>query len=199
MNPIRLLAVPLAVLLAAVASLAVAQGTDTPEITEKLDSNVDFSSFRTFGVVQAGPPMADAARSRQRRSAVDDRRRLEAGEQAIRDTILAALEKRGFEPAEAEADFYIGYDALVLRFDDPLNRPAELIQPGLGTTTQVVRTYSVFDSASVFEGRLTIFVVDGKSRNIVWSATAEGRIEHLRNIENNAHVLVAEMMDRMPR
>ena len=100
---------------------------------------------------------------------------------------------------DGNPDFFIGYDALAIRFDDPLTRPSELIRPGWGNTVSVQRSYSVFDSGAAYEGRLTIFVVDGRSREIVWSATAEGTIRSLRNIVNNAHELVADMMARMPR
>ena len=79
-----------------------------------------------------------------------------------------------------------------------MNMPGDLIRPTWGNTVSVVRTYSVFDSAAAFEGRLTIFVVDGRSKQIIWSATAEGNIRNLRNIENNAHRLVSDMMSKMP-
>jgi hypothetical protein len=63
----------------------------------------------------------------------------------------------------------------------------------------VQRSYSVFESGAAYEGRLTIFFVDARSRDIVWSATAEGTVRSLRNIVNNVHTLVADMMSRMPQ
>ena len=171
-----------------------------PEITVKLDDNADFSNYRTFGVVESGPPLsANAAPRTGGRSQANDGRRLDQGEQAIRDTILEALKSRGMQPNEdGNPDFFIGYDALVLRFDDPMTRPFDLIRPSWGNTVSVQRSYSVFESGAAYEGRLTIFVVDARSRDIVWSATAEGTVRSLRNIVNNVHTLVADMMSRMP-
>ena len=60
-----------------------------------------------------------------------------------------------------------------------------------------LRTLSACTMAS-FEGRLTIFVVDAQSRQIIWSATAEGNIRNLRRIERNAHETVQTLMSKMP-
>ncbi|UCC13213.1 MAG: DUF4136 domain-containing protein [Gammaproteobacteria bacterium] len=179
---------------------SLAQSGGQPEIYVRQDANADFSGFKTYGVVEPGAPLSDAAPARGRgRSQPDDARRLAAGEEAIRQTIKDALTERGFKPdQEGSPDFFIGYDALAIRFDDPMNMPGDLIRPTWGNTVSVVRTYSVFDSAAAFEGRLTIFVVDGRSKQIIWSATAEGNIRNLRNIENNAHRLVSDMMSKMP-
>jgi hypothetical protein len=186
--------------LAAAALLAgEALATDHLEISSKLDSNADFSGYRTFGVVEPEGRLSDAAQRGRGSRQPDDARRLEQGEQAIKDTILSELAARGFEPdREGSPDFFIGYDALVVRFDDPLNRPAELVRPGWGNTVSVTRTYSVFDSGAQFEGRLTIFVVDSESRQIVWSATAEGNVRNLRRVERNVHETVQQLMSKMP-
>ena len=190
--------IPLILIVGTAKSLA--QSGGQPEIYVRQDANADFSGFKTYGVVEPGAPLSDAAPARGRgASQPDDARRLAAGEEAIQRTIKEALTERGFKPVqEGSPDFFIGYDALAIRFDNPLNQPGELIRPSWGNTVSVVRTHSVFDSAAAFEGRLTIFVVDGQSKQIVWSATAEGNIRNLRNIENNAHRLVSEMMSKMP-
>jgi hypothetical protein len=179
---------------------ALAWADAEPEITVKLDDNADFSGYRTFGVVESGAPLsANAAPRAGGRSQANDARRLDQGEQAIRDTILGALKARGMRPNEdGNPDFFIGYDALVLRFDDPMTRPSDLIRPSWGNTVTVQRSYSVFESGAAYEGRLTIFVVDAESREIVWSAMAEGTVRSLRNIVNNVHTLVADMMAQMP-
>ena len=179
---------------------SLAQSGGQPEIYVRQDPGADFSGFKTFGVVEPGAPLSDAAPARGRgRSQPDDARRLAQGEEAIQRTIMQALTDRGLKPdTDGSPDFFIGYDALAIRFDDPLHQPSELIRPSWGNTVQVQRSYSVFDSGAAYEGRLTIFVVDGQSKQIVWSATAEGNIRNLRNIENNASRLVADMMSRMP-
>jgi hypothetical protein len=199
-NPIRNLLIVAGMALAASLFGNVAVASDHLDISSKLDSNADFSGFRTFGVVEPeGPPLSDAAERGRGSRQPDDARRLAQGEQAIRETILAELQARGFEPdREGNPDFFIGYDALVMRFDDPLNRPAELVRPGWGNTVSVTRSYSVFDSGASFEGRLTIFIVDAQSRQIIWSATAEGNIRNLRRIERNAHETVQTLMSKMP-
>ena len=176
-----------------------ALATDHLDITYKLDSNADFSGYRTFGVVEPEGRLSDAADRGRGSRQPDDARRLDQGEQAIKDTILSELSARGFEPdREGSPDFFIGYDALVVRFDDPLNRPAELVRPGWGNAVSVTRSYSVFDSGAQFEGRLTIFVVDAQSRQIVWSATAEGNVRNLRRVERNVHETVQQLMSKMP-
>ena len=71
---------------------ALAWANTGPEITVKHDDNADFSNYRTFGVVESGPPLsANAAPRTGGRSQANDARRLDQGEQAIRDTILEAL------------------------------------------------------------------------------------------------------------
>jgi hypothetical protein len=187
--------------MALVASLYVnaAVASDHLEISSKIDSNADFSGFRTFGVVEPEGRLSDAAERGRGSRQPDDARRLDQGEQAIRETILSELQARGFEPdREGNPDFFIGYDALAIRFEDPLNRPSEWVRPGWGNTVSVTRSYSVFDSGASFEGRLTIFVVDAKSRQIIWSATAEGNIRNLRRIERNAHETVQTLISKMP-
>jgi hypothetical protein len=178
----------------------VAWAGDGPEITVKQDEGVSFAHFKTFGVVEPGAPISEGAAPRGRgRDQSDDARRFDQGEEAIRRTILESLAQRGLEPnTDGDPDFYIGYDALVMRFDDPMTRPSELIRPSWGTTVAVQRSYSVFDSGAAYEGRLTIFVVDAESRQIIWSATAEGNVRSMRNIVNNTHQLVSEMMARLP-
>lgn len=186
---------------ALLAALAfVAWANTEPEITIKQDEGVSFAGFKTFGVVEPGAPVSEGAAPRgQGRSQSNDARRLDQGEEAIQQTIMASLEARGFEPnTDGNPDFFIGYDALVIRFDDPLTRPSDLIRPTWGNTVSVQRSYSVFDSGAAYEGRLTIFVVDAGTRQIIWSATAEGTVSSLRNIVNNTHQLVSEMMDRLP-
>ena len=178
----------------------VAWASNGPEITVKLDEGASFAGFRTFGVVEPGQPVSESAAARgQGRDQSNDARRLAQGEEAIQRTIMESLRARGFEPnTDGNPDFFIGYDALVMRFDDPLTRPSELVRPTWGNTVRVQRSYSVFDSGAAYEGRLTIFVVDATTRQIIWSVAAEGTIRSLRNIVNNTHQLVSEMMDRMP-
>jgi hypothetical protein len=178
----------------------VAWANTGPEITVKQDEGVSFAGFKTFGVVEPGPSAAaDAAPRGSGRSQANDARRLEQGEAVIQQTILEALKARGLEPnKDGNPDFFIGYDVLALRFADPLTQPSQLIRPSWGNTVSVQRSHSVFDSGAQYEGRLTIFVVDAKTRQIVWSITAEGTIQSLRNIQNNTHRLVSEMMEQMP-
>jgi hypothetical protein len=187
-----------AVSLAGAAALA----SDLPEIQVQTDTGVDFSAWRTFGVVEPGYSAADAAPARQRGTAVNDRRRLEQGEEAIQRTILQALEARGMQPdTTGSPDFFIGYDTLVMAFDDPLSMPGEATQRGFrnwSNNPTVARRNSAFDSSVAFEGRLTVFAVDGQTRQIVWTAVAEGPIRQLRNIEANVHELVSAMMEKMP-
>ncbi len=94
--------------------------------------------------------------------------------------------------------FFIGYDALVIGFGDPLNMASDTTVMGQGQTVAVTRKYSMFDSGTAYEGRLSLFIVDAKSRHIVWVVTAEGRMDRLRRIENNAHNLSLRMMEYMP-
>jgi len=191
-----------AVIVAAFGTLSMVAWANTgPEITVKQDEGVSFAGFKTFGVVEPGPSAAaDAAPRGSGRSQANDGRRLEQGEAVIQQTILEALKARGMEPnKDGSPDFFIGYDVLALRFDDPLTQPSQLIRPSWGNTVTVQRSFSVFDSGAQYEGRLTIFVVDAQSRQIIWSITAEGTIQSLRNIQNNTHQLVLEMMARMPK
>jgi len=193
-------------IVAGVLSLAgmalMASNSDLPEIQVTTDPGADFSKFKTFGVVESEHSAADAAPARQRGSAVNDRRRLQQGEEAIQGTILDALETRGMvADTMGSPDFFIGYDTLVMAFDDPLSMPGEATQRGhraWNNNPTVARRNSAFDSSVAFEGRLTIFVVDGQSKQIVWTAVAEGPIRQLRNIEANVHQLVKAMMDKMP-
>ena len=196
----RKLAVTAVLSLAGVALMASTH--DLPEIQVTTDPGVDFSKFKTFGVVESQHSAADAAAPRQRGSSVNDRRRLQQGEEAIQGTILAALDALGMVPdTTGSPDFFIGYDTLVMAFDDPLSMSGEAIQRGhraWNNNPTVARRNSAFDSSVSYEGRLTIFVVDGQSKQIVWTAVAEGQIRQLRNMEANVHQLVSAMMEKMP-
>ena len=179
----------------AISSAAFAQD---PEITHKTDKEADFDNYKTYGFVMPEGSITDAAPD-TRRFPSTDAKRLEQGEATVRKTVRQALTDKGYVLAEeGQPDFYIGYDALVIGFGDPLNMASDTTVMGQGQTVAVTRKYSMFDSGTAYEGRLSLFIVDAKSRQIVWVVTAEGRMDQLRRIENNAHNLSLKMMEYLP-
>lgn len=177
------------------ASMAMAQD---PEITHKTDKEADFENYKTYGFVAPEGQMSDAAPS-SRRFPSSDAKRLNQGEEMMRATARQALADKGYVLAEdGQPDFYIGYDALVVGMGDPLNMASDVTVMGQGDTVSATRKYSVFDQGTAYEGRLSLFIVDAKSRHIVWVVTAEGHMDHLRRIEKNAHNLTLRMMEYLP-
>ncbi len=169
------------------------------EFDWKTDAGVDVSAFATFGFVES---QAQFDVSQSGRDAARDRsmRRFREGEQKIRDTALAALKAKGYRLAEdGSPDFFIGYDALVISTDDPLSMPTNVTGGRrTGGGVKVVRRHSLWDEGLLYSGRLSIFIVDAKSLQIVWVASAEGSIDELRRQGQDAHDVTQQLMAKLP-
>ena len=146
---------------------ALVSDTDQVEITVKLDDSADFSGYRTFGVVESGPPLsANAAPRTGGGSQANDARRLDQGEQAIRDTILAALEAT--ERVRAAAVVRDGY----LR--------------GRGHVAELTPTDQVLTIMKRFKKGISVESLRGKSgftekqiSNIVHRACKKGKMKRI--------------------
>jgi len=171
----RTTGVTLVVGLAACGLLA---GCSSISTTYDFDTRLDFNQLRTFDWMQEQPVT------------IPDPRR----EEAVRDQFVAALEARGFEKVEHDADF-----RLVMYAGAEGNIQVSAFGYGYGPrstfwgpTAGFIETYAYRD------GTLVLDVVNAETSELAWRGTAQGVLDASMNPEDRRK-LVTEAIDKMLR
>ncbi len=153
------------------------------------DPSYDFGPLETYGWMpheEAGDPRIDQERLDARvRAGVDE-----------------GLSAKGYRLATGDADFLVGYRAVLGRERTVDTGPA---YEGIWTENHTPRPAT--DAASVdkveTEGTLVLRIFDGKSRRLVWEAAADTEIDPKSGplaptAEDKVRVAIRKMLDRFP-
>src|SRR5688572_10530313 len=150
-----------------------------PRVTSTATPGTDFSRYRTYAI-RPGNVVYPGA-STERRDAIV---------QMIQDAVAAELEARGLQPQPDEPDLVVTYTAGARQAGgaaDVGRAPAGVNlrgpggggydEPGAITVREGPDAAVDMDSGGRYqEGTLMIDLLDGKSRHLVWRATADAEL-----------------------
>lgn len=158
-------------LLLGFAALALAGCASRPDLARIADPDVDFHSYRTFAFFQAdGNP------------SLIDRRLLAAAR--------SQMERRGYALDDLAPDLLVNIAAVVEERQGP--RATSVNYPAWGWVDVETEEYRL--------GRLAIDLVDASRRQVVWHASAEGRVTPamLRDAGTTVETAVAAAFEGFP-
>jgi hypothetical protein len=165
------------------------------EVRSGHDPDFKFSRLKTYGWL--APTKSGDER-------IDDKRL----EKNVRDAVSRELEAKGFRFAEKDADFRVGYHAIVRR-----QRSVQSVDQvyGYGSDTIWTGTYHAprMDPGAqpqVYEyvynvGTLILDIAAGKDKELVWRASARATVEPEAPLEKRRRITfeaVRKMLARFP-
>ena len=167
------------VLVLGVAAAAAAGCAKQPRVTSTVTPGTDFSRYRTYAI-RPGNVVYPGASAEKRDAIV----------QLIQDAVAAELEARGLQPQPDEPDLVVTYTAGARQMGggpDLGRAPAGVNvrgpggggydEPGAVVAREWPDAAADMESRERYqEGTLMIDLLDGKSRHLVWRATADAEL-----------------------
>lgn len=157
-----------------------------PAVTADYDRAADFTAYKTIAF------LADLGEAKGSFTTIN--------EQRVRKAVRMQLERRGYQFVEAEPD-------LVVNLTGKLAHKQEVHATSTGSPYPYRYGYggwgggqTVVTTEDVTEGTLRVDVVDAKKKQLVWQATAKGKIsdEMREDFERILFEIVGDMFDKYP-
>lgn len=178
-------------LVGALLLLAVGCSSSRIEVRSGHDPDFKFSRLKTYGWL--APTKSGDERLNDKRL-----------EKNVRAAVSRELEAKGFRFAEKEADFYVGYHAIVRR-----QRSVQSVDQVYGYGSHEIWTGDYtprMDPATqpeVYEhiyhvGTLILDIADGKAKDLIWRASARAIVEPTAPAEK-ARRITSEAVRKMLR